>query len=692
MGLHLSVVGGACALAAACAAVSAPWAARADAQETAPGTPAEGDRSAPAPAAPPPAGATAPDAAGAGPDASPPVVLPEVVVRLPRRETTADPTSSATLVPAQRYAGEAKQVAELVATAPGVAVHDAGGLGQLATVSIRGSTADDVLVLLDGLPLNTAAGGGVDLSSIPRGWISRIEVVRGAEGARYGAGALGGVVNVITRAPDPGRWSVTAGGGSFETFTSAADGSARAGPWSLVGTASADATGGRFPYVYVSPVDPTAPPEARTRENDAAWRGGALVRGTRALGDGRLELLGQLSGGRRELPGLPQAPSATGEPPPPPPRSWTSDGRALLMARVSAPGPLEGLHLAGRATLRLDRLDTFLDGVDPDVERQRGGAAGLALEARHLGAGRILRAGAELEGERLDASGLGPARTRATGAGWASATLRFGRGRGRLSPALRAERVGPFSGWSGSLGASWDVAGPVAIRASAGRTFRAPSFSELYLSQGLFAPNPGLRPEEGLAADAALVAEGAAGRVAATAYATLYRDLIVYQPASGGRYAPFNAGKSLVRGVELEAATRRWPALLGLSAEASYTLLASEILRGDAATLGHELPRKARDRLYARASVAPGPLEAHADVQAVGRMWANPQNTEPVPATLVWNAGASLRIARAPAVRLFLEVKNVGDDRRLLDPWLYPLPGRMVMLTVRAGDTDTEGE
>ena len=115
-------------------------------------------------------------------EGEPPVELPEVEVRVPRAEVEKDPTASATVVTVERFEGEAKDVAQLLATAPGVSVTRYGTLGQLATVSIRGVAADGVKVLLDGLPLGSA-GGGVDLSTIPRQWISRIEVVRGAAGA-----------------------------------------------------------------------------------------------------------------------------------------------------------------------------------------------------------------------------------------------------------------------------------------------------------------------------------------------------------------------------------------------------------------------------------------------------------------------------------------------------------------------------
>src|SRR5512139_1495 len=171
------------------------------------------------------------DATSSPTGAAPADASEEIVVVGQRRpgQTGRDPTAAATVVEAERFAGEAKGVAELVGTAPGVAVSGYGGLGQLATVSIRGSTSSGVLVLLDGLPLNTAAGGGVDLSTIPRAWISRIEIVRGAEGAHYGVGALGGVVNVVTRAAGAEGWSGELAGGSFETFSSSADAGARSG-------------------------------------------------------------------------------------------------------------------------------------------------------------------------------------------------------------------------------------------------------------------------------------------------------------------------------------------------------------------------------------------------------------------------------------------------------------------------------
>lgn len=624
--------------------------------------------------------ATAP--AGAAPDqAAPPVTLPEVEIRLPAAEATADPTAAVTVVPADRYAGETKEVAELVATAPGVAVSAYGGLGQLATASIRGSTPDGVRVLLDGLPLNTAFGGGVDLSTIPRQWISRLEVVRGPEGALYGAGAMGGALNVVTRPAAAGTWSAEATGGSFGTWSGAADAAFGRPGLDVLTAVNAERTAGDFTYRYDRTPNVAGGEQTLVRENNGASRVGGLVKLGAALGeDLRLDGLAQVSGGRRELPGPPgpQAPAT----------DWLEDGRALAMARLSGPAPWAGGSLAGRVHARLDRLDVRTGAV---LLRQRGGAAGLLGEAIVVrGPGRLVLS-AETEGETLDATGLDGTRSRATVAASAAGDVRLADGRVRIAPAVRLERVGAFDGWSAKLGGSCRLAEGLTARASAGRTFRPPSFAELYLTQGLLVANPALVPEEGLAADAGLAAEGRWGLAAVTGFTTLYRDLILYDLVSMGRLRPRNAGRALVSGLEAEAATAPARRLAGLSLSGAYTLLLTENLRDDPASVGKWLPHRARHRAYARAAVAPGRVRAHLEAQFVGRQYLDTRNQEPVAAALVWNAGASVEVLRRPAVALGLEVRNALDDRTLTDPLGYPLPGRMVLVTLRAGSTPTEG-
>jgi vitamin B12 transporter len=82
---------------------------------------------------------------------------------------------------------------------PGVEVNQSGSAGTQTDVSIRGSTAAQTLILMDGVDVNSGSTGGFDMADVTSDNLDRIEVVRGAGGALYGSSAIGGVVNLITR-------------------------------------------------------------------------------------------------------------------------------------------------------------------------------------------------------------------------------------------------------------------------------------------------------------------------------------------------------------------------------------------------------------------------------------------------------------------------------------------------------------
>ena len=71
-------------------------------------------------------------------------------------------------------------------------------------LSLQGLSGDQVLVLIDGLPITASTGSTVDLGQYLVGEVERVEVVKGASSAQYGSSAMGGVVNVITRRIQPG--------------------------------------------------------------------------------------------------------------------------------------------------------------------------------------------------------------------------------------------------------------------------------------------------------------------------------------------------------------------------------------------------------------------------------------------------------------------------------------------------------
>jgi len=107
-------------------------------------------------------------------------------------------------------------LAKVVATESGVQFRQSGGVGSFSTVSLRGSTSEQVNVYLDGILLNEAAGGGVNLSHIELLQAEKVEVYRGTVPVQLGNSAIGGAINITTdRASDKPTTTVLAGVGSF---------------------------------------------------------------------------------------------------------------------------------------------------------------------------------------------------------------------------------------------------------------------------------------------------------------------------------------------------------------------------------------------------------------------------------------------------------------------------------------------
>jgi vitamin B12 transporter len=108
-------------------------------------------------------------------------------------------------------------LADALSAVPGLHIVQTGGPGSQTSLFIRGTNSNQVLVLRDGVPINDPGdpGGAFNFGSDNLDDIDRIEVVRGAMSGLYGSGAIGGVINLISK-PGQGPWhgSVTVAGGA----------------------------------------------------------------------------------------------------------------------------------------------------------------------------------------------------------------------------------------------------------------------------------------------------------------------------------------------------------------------------------------------------------------------------------------------------------------------------------------------
>ena len=113
---------------------------------------------------------------------------------------------------------QAKNLAEILSAVSGLEISDYGNVGGIKSVSIRGSSPEQVLVMLDGRPMNDPQSGKIDLGQIPANIIEKIEIYRGPASAVYGANALGGAINIITKKGEgESRGEVKANFGTYQT-------------------------------------------------------------------------------------------------------------------------------------------------------------------------------------------------------------------------------------------------------------------------------------------------------------------------------------------------------------------------------------------------------------------------------------------------------------------------------------------
>ncbi|PXA90860.1 TonB-dependent receptor [Nostoc sp. 3335mG] len=90
-------------------------------------------------------------------------------------------------------------VADLLRLVPGLAVSQMGSPGNLTQVRVRGAEANHVLVLIDGVPVSETAQGEFDFGRLQVANVDRIEILRGPQSAFWGANAMAGVINIVTR-------------------------------------------------------------------------------------------------------------------------------------------------------------------------------------------------------------------------------------------------------------------------------------------------------------------------------------------------------------------------------------------------------------------------------------------------------------------------------------------------------------
>src|SRR6476646_1324289 len=150
-----------------------------------------------------------------------PVVVSATRVPTPPEQVA----SSVTVVTAADIeARQERTIVEVLKDVPGLNLLQTGGAGGTASVFMRGTNSNHTKVLIDGIDVGDPSNstGAFDYGQLLTQDIERVEVLRGPQSGLYGSDAIGGVINIITKAGSgPLKASALLEGGSFDTFNQA---------------------------------------------------------------------------------------------------------------------------------------------------------------------------------------------------------------------------------------------------------------------------------------------------------------------------------------------------------------------------------------------------------------------------------------------------------------------------------------
>ncbi len=621
--------------------------------------------------------------------------IPDTVVTATRIPTPEERVPAAVTVLTRRDIEERgyQTLAEALQTVPGLRLVQTGGPGQQASAFIRGSASRQVLVLLDGVPVNDPSepNGAFNFGNELLGDIERIEVVRGPFSSLYGSGAIGGVVNLVTRRAPAGV--------PFRAFGDLAAGTQR----TVRGTLGIEGTTANWDYLLAGQsfssrgFDATAPRfNSNTGEREGfVGQAGTLRLGWRPVEGMRLEGLLRWRGNQAGLDNIPNDD----------PNYDSDDRRWLGQLRFEA-DLLGGAWTTGfRAAVTQDRRryvnlpDSGSRASTYDLyrgERQTydwgnqvrlgdiGGveAVGLAFGATHERETSDSRSGSLPFQTVTDAT----ARSNAFHAGVQGRVF----GRLDLSAGIRQDLAEDYDGFT-----SWRLGGVLAIpeaasrlRLSVGTAFKAPSLFQRFGRIGTtFRGNPELSPERSLSweigseTDIPLFGRPDGLTFGATYFETRFRDLINFNAAFSSLD---NVERARARGAEFSLAVRPAPWLEG---SVAWTHTETQ----DDAT-GRPLPRRPRDVVAFAARVAPterlvvapellftgpSPEGAFAAYDNTGRAFTSITYNK---AGTVLNLTGSYRVTEA--VTAYAEGRNLTGSR--FEPANgFVIPGRSLLVGAR---------
>jgi vitamin B12 transporter len=530
------------------------------------------------------------------------VDLPEMVVTATRSETPRKQLSKASTVYTRNDIErlQVKTLPELLRGTTGLDMTQTGGIGKQTSVFMRGTNADHVLVLVDGIKVGSATLGSTPFEFVPIDQVERVEIIRGPQSSLYGSEAVGGVIQIFTRKggdSETPKFSLDAGGGSYDTYRVAGNVNGKwQNSWYSLGASSIGTEGinARQPFLDTFSKRIIQPDRDRDGYQNTAMNARA---GHRFDNNAEVEASFIRAEGDTEYDS-----------------NFGGDHAEFMNQTIALSGNMDIVD-NWHTTLRLgqshDENNTFLPNntFDSRFNSTRWNASWLneiALTDEHkltLGSDyrldEIESTSKYTENYRYDVGVFGEYHGQFFDNQFVNASVRWDKN----------EQFGNYV--TGNVGwrANWDYG--ISTFANFGNAFKAPSFNDLYF------PNFGnrnLKPEESTSVEVGLAGNHGWGQWELRAYHTNIDNLIT--PTRDFTTAE-NIGKSQIDGLEAEIGTQ-WQ---GWNAKLNMTMLNPEIRETN-----KRLPRRADKTLSFDLSRSFGQFDLGANVMAQDYRYNDPEN------------------------------------------------------------------
>lgn len=481
---------------------------------------------------------------------------------------------------------------ELLARQPGLFATANGSPGANASVSIRGDSNRHTLVLVDGLRVGSATTGEAAWETLPLELVERVEILRGAASSLYGSDAMGGVINIITRAPEGKLLPHAALGlGSWGSYDVSGGLSGRIGDLRLavdLGQSDSDGFSAKRPKLSGFNPDRDGFRQTRLKTN----LGYEFAPG-QEVGFNLLASQG---------------------------RNWYDDGPNNTYADKEA--QIWGFFLKNRINDRW--ASTVRIGRATDIYRTRNTANGNSdfrtdqdqyswQNDITLPLGTLLAAVERLE-QKVGGTTNYLVRERSINSAQLGWTARLGNH--KLQANLRHDENSQFGGkTTGFLGYGYQITAAWRAYANVGTGFKAPTFNDLYWPG---AGNPNLRPENSRNKEAGVAWEQGNQQASLVYFHNRITDLIAWAPDASGNWLPFNIDKA-----RLEGWTASWQGSYGAT-EAGASLTLQDARDG---TTNKVLPRRPEEMLTLNAAHRLGSWKIGAETQSAGKRYDDTGNS-----------------------------------------------------------------